>query len=412
MTGIRGEIHLMNIHHCFIYIIYRFLFSESNQLLHSLVISLERMLREDKALGKEYAQVIIHNLTTLSDELEYSWIAENVSNEVKSLLVDVMKEKTYKSFSPKGPTVRKNMNISQPTEDNMASVDLLASLSWTIKEKGELGLESLKLLSEVVRNDNNCTLFTEYYLDLLPPIVSILKCIQHNSSELAFTYCLSILKKLSTVEDSRILISNPSLEVMDTLCSIILNNTNGARIEALDIIKQTYIADQSSPMIRSPPIGLLRALVNLISQDHENRLKALEIICNMSVSTNYRKVLAMSSIGLFEELVNIIRTDEGRLRLEAFVIIGNLLSYQENIKKLSSPQLGLIEVLKEWKLRCDGNISNEEEVLSSRDQVDPLVLCVDQMIESLELKSYNSDIPFLAQQLSPSFTNRINLSHQ
>ena len=182
-------------------------------------------------------------------------------------------------------------------------------------------------------------------------------------------------------------------------------NTNGQRRKALDIVYQVYVAENNSPLIRSPPIGLLKVLVNLVSEDPENRLKALETICSISVSTVYRKVLAMSSVGLVEVLVDIIKTDNGQLRLEAFVIIGNLLSYQENLKKLSSPSLGLVEVLMKWKKTYDDNINNWEDIAHDNEFAPP-ALYIQKMIQALEANAYNSEFPSLVQPLSPSLNYR------
>ena len=128
-------------------------------------------------------------------------------------------------------------------------------------------------------------------------------------------------------------------------------------------------------------------------------MKALVIICNMSVSSTYRKVLAMSSVGLIETLVNIIKNDDGQLRLESFVIIGNLLTNKENIRKLASPSLRLIELLKDWKNSYDESRLNNED--------NNIFLYLQQMIEILESNCYNSEFPSLVRQLSPSLNSRI-----
>ena len=385
----------------------RFLLSESNDLLQSLAISLERVIREDKAVGKEHAVAIIKNLTSTSEKSTF--MIEFASRKFQSVLVDVIKEQTYLSMSSKKESTRMFMETASSIENNIEIVDLLISLGDLVKEKELLGLESLKLLSEVLSNIGNCVLFTEYYLDLLPPIVSILKRNQLDIDTMAYDNCLKILISLSKVYESRVLISNPSLEVLDTLSNIIFNNSNGNRKKALEIVFNVYVVDHSSPLIRSPPIGLIRSLVNVVSIDNENQLKALETICNMSVSTNYRKVLAMSSVGLIEQLVYIIKTDKGRLRLEAFVIVGNLLSYQENIKKLTLPHLGLIEILNKWKRSYDENNLNEEE--NSIGSSSSLPLYIEQMILSLEANSYNSELPSLVQKLSLSLNrNKENIN--
>ena len=360
-------------------------------------------MREDKAIGKEYAMLIIKNLTSLSEES--SFVVENVSRDFQSLLVDVIKENTCESMSSRRKPTRRQSSTSKSDENELATIDSLLSLSGLIREEGLLGLESVKLLSELLSNEENCNLFTEYYLDLLPPIVSILKETQRLDMDgRTFDYCLIILINLSIVEESRILISNANLEVMGILGVIIQHNIHGKRRKALTIIQNVYTAERSSPFIRSPPNNLLRALVSLVSHNQEDRRKALEIICNMSVSTTYRKVLAMSSIGLVNELVNIMKTDEGQLRLEAFVSIGNLLSCQENIKKLISPTLGLIDVLLNWRASVDEKIPNEEE--TSLEYNIPLSVLIEQMIESLQCQSYNSEFPSLVQQLSPSLNRR------
>ena len=161
-----------------------------------------------------------------------SFINLSLRNNAKHLISKVtMEDSSIRNSSPNNKSInfkciveikRELANATKITELHTFKDDHRSSDSLvTFKQNGKMNLDSLEVLAQVLSDQKNCILWTESGLYLLPPIVLILTGQQLDVDSKSFEYALAIVKKLSMIEDGRILISKPSLELMDTLSCII-----------------------------------------------------------------------------------------------------------------------------------------------------------------------------------------------
>ena len=347
---------------------------------------LTRIIKEENDSEKEFAIGILQNITSSSDK-SYKLMTD-VPRELHMTLVEVIKDdKTEISVNSKSQSIRIFKNTTTTIENRLTSVDLLDALSKIlIEETGLLRLDTLELLNDLSAHDENCILFTEETIDLFRPLVAVMKENLYKNDDITIRSILSILENLSFVEDSRIAISKPSLELVHVLSSIINQDYTDIRKKGLYILSNIYKADEVSLLIKSPPTNVLKVLMDVIMNDPENQLKALEIICNLSASSDSnRSLLLTPHFGLLEELIKLIRIGSSQAKMESFIILGNLLSYEQNIKIISSPKINLIGALGKWKSDSEAMMTSSED----RDEDDIAVptLFLDRMIQLLQKDS-------------------------
>jgi len=365
-----------------IFYIFRHLFSKVKNLTNVLT----RIIKEENDSEKEFAIGILQNITSSSDK-SYKLMTD-VPRELHMTLVEVIKDdKTEISVNSKSQSIRIFKNTTTTIENRLTSVDLLDALSKIlIEETGLLRLDTLELLNDLSAHDENCILFTEETIDLFRPLVAVMKENLYKNDDITIRSILSILENLSFVEDSRIAISKPSLELVHVLSSIINQDYTDIRKKGLYILSNIYKADEVSLLIKSPPTNVLKVLMDVIMNDPENQLKALEIICNLSASSDSnRSLLLTPHFGLLEELIKLIRIGSSQAKMESFIILGNLLSYEQNIKIISSPKINLIGALGKWKSDSEAMMTSSED----RDEDDIAVptLFLDRMIQLLQKDS-------------------------
>lgn len=305
-----------------------------------------QIINEDESLSKLHALQILNYLVSSEDTVLQ--IFTDSSLNLPSTLMKILRDTRSESRLSRLECLKLFLKISaNPHHDKLIPMDLIDTLVVLLKEeKDDIRFHSLELLWSLTCHDESCLVFSDPKKDLIAPLIDVLG--ESNSDDKSVTFALLVIENLSYVQDSRQAISNPSLQLLDTLCLVINKFSCDIRRKALDIMCDLCKPEDISEN-QECSLSFFEILVKIIAHDSENQLKALEIICNFSATDTNRQTLCLPILGLLPIIVSIIKHDIGRARMEALLIISNLISLPENIPIISCPLLGLAIVLEDWK---------------------------------------------------------------